>query len=270
MDYYHTLGVNHTTSADEIKKAYRKLASKHHPDKGGDAEQFKRIQEAYEVLSDPQKKSEYDNPQPQQQWQRNHYEGARSSNGFENMFKDMFGDRQQQQYQNPHTVGDINITLQQAYFGTEIVVQADGVPQTIKIEQGTRNGTKIRIHGAAQRRFPDLPPGDIIIRVNVLGEPGVHVSNSDIYTSVRVNCIEAMTGTNVHIENINGKKIDVKIPKGCQPGAKLRMSNMGIPHPGTSRAYGDMYVVVEVITANVTDQYHIDLLNNINKDLNNT
>ena len=64
MDYYETLGVNHTTQPDEIKKAYRKLASKHHPDKGGDAEQFKKIQEAYDTLSDPQRKHEYDNPNP--------------------------------------------------------------------------------------------------------------------------------------------------------------------------------------------------------------
>ena len=112
MDYYHTLGVNHTTSADELKKAYRKLASKHHPDKGGDAEQFKRIQEAYEVLSDPQRKHEYDNPAQY----RKPYEGGVGASGFEHMFKDIFGQRQQQQYQNPNTVGDINITMQQAYF----------------------------------------------------------------------------------------------------------------------------------------------------------
>ena len=125
------------------------------------------------------------------------------------------------------------------------------------------------MHGAAQKRFPDLPPGDIIIRVNVLDEPGVHISNSDIYTSVEVNCIEAMIGTRVNVHHINGKKIDIKIPKGCQPGAKLRMSNMGMPHPGYSKAYGDMYVIVAVTTANVTNQEHIDLLNKINKDLNN-
>lgn len=265
MDHYHTLGVNHTTSADEIKKAYRKLASKHHPDKGGNAEQFKKIQEAYETLSDPQKKHEYDNPAPQ----GNPFQGGMGANGFEDMFRDIFGNRQQQQYQNPNTVGDINITLKQAYFGTEIIVQAEGVPQTVKIEQGTRNGTKIRIHGAAQKRFPDLPAGDIIIRVNVLEEPGIHINKSDIYTSVLVNSIEAMIGTRAYVDHINGKKIDIKIPKGCQPGAKLRMSNMGMPHPGYGNVFGDMYVTVAITTPNVTDQYHIDLLNNINKDLNN-
>jgi len=263
MDHYHTLGVNHTTSPEEIKKAYRKLASKHHPDKGGDADQFKKIQEAYETLSDPQKRAQYDNPQPQ-----NPFEGMRGG-PFDDMFRDIFGRRAQQAYENPSTVGDVNINAQQAYFGTEIVINADGLPHNITIPAGTRSGTKLRLQGMAAKRFPDLPPGDLIIRINVIPQPGFEINQSDIYTSVSINSLEAMVGKVIQLEHLNGKKIDVKIPAGTNPGGRLRLSNQGMPHPNMNNMYGDMYVIVDVFTPSITDAGHINLLNNINKDISN-
>lgn len=264
MDYYQTLGVDRTTPPNEIKQAYRKLASKHHPDKGGDADQFKKIQEAYETLSDPQKKHAYDNPQPQ-----NPFENMGGS-PFDDMFRDIFGRRTRQAYENPSTVGDVNITAQQAYFGTEIVINADGRAHNINIAAGTRNGTKLRLQGMAVKRFPDLPPGDLIIRINVIPEPGFEINNSDIYTSVKINSIEAITGKVIQLTHINGKKIDVKVPAGTNPGGRLRLSNQGMPHPNRNNMFGDMYVIVEVFTPSITDPGHLNLLNNINKDINNT
>lgn len=266
MDYYQTLGVNHTTSADGIKKAYRKLASKHHPDKGGDADQFKKIQEAYETLSDPDKKYRYDNPAPQ-----NPFGNMGGGNGFEDMFRDIFGQRAQRAHENPSTVGDVNITAQQAYYGTDIVIQADNMPHNIHIQPGTRSGTKLRLAGMAAKRFPDLPPGDLIIRINVVTEPGFEIHNSDIYTVLKINALEAITGTQVYIKHVNGKTIDIKIPKGSQPGARLRLSNQGMPHPGSTSPTmrGDMYAIIEIYTPNINDPHHINLLNNINKDIKN-
>ena len=266
MDYYQTLGVSQTTSPDEIKKAYRKLASKHHPDKGGDEAQFKKIQEAYETLSDPQKRAEYDNPQPQ----FNFNTGNMGGGAFDDMFRDIFGRRARQAHENPSTVGDVFITAQQAYYGTDIVIQADGRPHDIHIGPGTRNGTKLRLQGMAVKRFPDLPPGDLIIRVNVKSEAGYEIHNSDIYTTIRINSLEAIMGVRAQIPHLNGKTIEVKVPAGSQPGARLRLSNQGMPHPNSRNMYGDMYAIVEIFTPNITDPGHLNLLNNINKDINNT
>ena len=124
MDHYETLGVQRDATAKEIKTAFRKLAMKHHPDKGGDQDQFKRIQGAYEVLSDPDKRAQYDNPNP-----FNQFEGFGGSNPFETIFGDIFGTRRQPE-RNPDGVVDITITLLQAYTGTNMIVNTGSVSYT--------------------------------------------------------------------------------------------------------------------------------------------
>ena len=112
MDHYETLGISRDASEQEVKRAFRKLASKHHPDKGGDQEEFKRIQGAYEVLSDPDKRAQYDNPNPFEQFGG----GMGGGNPFESIFGDIFGQRRQQQRQ-PMFRTTLQVSLRQAYTG---------------------------------------------------------------------------------------------------------------------------------------------------------
>src|SRR6056300_983681 len=119
MDYYETLGVDRTASPEVIKKAYRKLASKHHPDKGGDAEQFKQIQQAYEVLGDPQKKDQYDNPQPD--WNL-HQPGGFDNVDIQDIFSQFFRQNQRQPNRNPDGVMDLRIELHESFTGTEKIL----------------------------------------------------------------------------------------------------------------------------------------------------
>ena len=138
MDPYQTLGVSKDAQLEDIKNRWKTLAMKHHPDKGGDEQQFKNIQQAYETLSDPQKRAEYDNPNP--------FEGIFqggdpfSQGGFQDIFRDIFGGRQQRQpVKNPDALFDMDITLHQAYLGTETTLSTPEGRVNLTIPPGVRH-----------------------------------------------------------------------------------------------------------------------------------
>tara|TARA_B100000900_G_scaffold394292_1_gene391582 strand:- start:1259 stop:2056 length:798 start_codon:yes stop_codon:yes gene_type:complete len=265
MDYYQLLGVDRNADLKDIKKAYRKLASKHHPDKGGDEAKFKEIQAAYEVLSDAQKRQEYDNPNPFQNFQGNPQDIFGENSPFGDIFGQMFGQRRQQG--NPDSVGDVKISLQQAYTGTDLSINIDGVSRTLDIQPGTRQGTKIRIQGAGRQQYRQFPPGDLIIRIHIEVPHGMAVQENDIYQHVVINAIEAMTGVEKTIKHVSGRKLSVKIPPASQEGSRLRLSNQGMPYPGASQVYGSLFVIINIDVPHIKDPKHIDLLNSINKEI---
>ena len=149
MDHYETLGVQRDAGEKDIKKAYRKLASKHHPDKGGDQEEFKKIQKAYETLSDPQKKAEYDNPNP--------FGGQNpfGGNPFEDIFGDIFGQRRQpQRPPRPMYRTQLNVTLRQAYTGSQQTLELN-TPQgkkviNVTIPKGVQSGQQTKYDNLVQ------------------------------------------------------------------------------------------------------------------------
>ena len=265
MDYYQILGVDRNADLKQIKKAYRKLASKHHPDKGGSEDKFKEIQGAYETLSDPQKKEQYDNPNPFQNFQGNPQDIFKQGSPFGDIFGDIFGQRQRQG--NPDSVGDIKITLQQAYHGTDLSINIDGVNRVLDIKPGTRQGSKIRIAQGGKQHYQQFPPGDLIIRMHVEVPPDMGVQDNDIYQHIMINAIEAMTGVEKRIDHVSGKKLSVKVPQGTQQGSKLRLSNQGMPYPGAPEVFGSLYVIVNIDVPHIKDPKHIDMLNSINKEI---
>jgi|TARA_R110001592_G_scaffold3160_2_gene17779 DnaJ-class molecular chaperone len=260
MDYYETLGVNHTTTPDEIKKAYRKLASKHHPDKGGDTKKFQTIQKAYEVLSDPDKKHQYDNPDPFAQMGGNPF----GQGNFQDIFSDIFGGRRQQRQpqRNPDGVFDMEITLQQAFTGVEQTLSTPEGSVNLKIPAGVRPGTKFRLAGKAGSRIPQLPPGDLIVRLHIqtLREWGREQDN--LFIRAEVNAIEAMLGSSIRITHLDGKRYDVTIPAGTQPDANIRMGGLGMPNPQNGIA-GDLIIIVVIHVPTINDVDDIELLNKI-------
>ena len=254
MDYYEQLGVNHTTTPDEIKKAYRKLASKHHPDKGGNAEEFKKIQEAYDTLSDPEKKYAYDNPGP------DFSQGIPP--GFEDLFGNIFGSRMRPQ-KNPDSMVNVEVTLEQCYTGTNFYLNTphDG-EVVVRIPAGIRDGARLRVPGKGRQRDPNLPPGDIFVMVNVVMPQDWGRNNDDLYVRYEIDAFDAMTGTDITVKHISGKSYSVKVPAGMQVGEKIRLTGLGLTNP-TSGRDGSLYVIVEVRIPDITDQESIDLLNTI-------
>ena len=154
MDYYELLGVQPNATPNEIKKAYRKLAMKHHPDKGGDVEQFKKIQTAYDTLSDSEKRHQYDNPNPFQNFQGGD-PFAGQGNPFADIFGDIFGQRQQRRPQNFNAETSIQVTLEEVYFGTSRQIDIGTGPIEITIPKGIKDGTIFNVPGKAPQQDPN-------------------------------------------------------------------------------------------------------------------
>jgi DnaJ-class molecular chaperone len=266
MDHYQTLGVSRDSSQQDIKKAYRKLAMKHHPDKGGDEQQFKNIQAAYSVLSDPDKRAQYDNPNPFEQFGGDPF-GQGSP--FGDIFGDIFGQRvRRQPTQNPDGVINLTVTLVQAYQGANVVINTDYTTLDVSIPKGVRDGTKLRLSGKGPIRYRELPPGDLIARVFIEYPDGWGREGNDLFLRQEINSIDAITGCSFRFNHIDGKQLEVKVPLGSQNGTRLRMRNLGMTDPRNG-LIGSLFVILELKTPVITDEEQLEVLNNIrnrNKD----
>jgi curved DNA-binding protein len=257
MDYYETLGVNHTTQPKEIKQAYRKLASKHHPDKGGDAEQFKKIQEAYDVLSDPQRKHQYDNPDP--------YRGQVPPD-FGDIFGDIFG--RQRPRRNPDGQINIEISLLQAYKGMDYHINFPGEELAIKIAPGTRHGAKLRLSGKANKRFPDLPPGDLYINVLIKEEVNWGRQEDDLYVNIVIDALDAITGCETIVKHLDDRKFKLKIQPGTQEQERIRLAGLGMTNPSHG-GVGALYAIVNIEVPSILDKEILTVLNTIKEKRGN-
>ena len=221
-DHYATLGVARTASQDEIKRAFRKLASQHHPDKGGDTQKFQTIQAAYDTLGDPAKRQAYDNPQPQ-------FGGLGGGPGaafdFNTIF-DMFGARfQHQQPPRPpqHSRMTLWITLQDvAYPG----------PRTVSI--GTSTGThNVQVN---------IPNGiqDLVVTYRVHPNPRWQRQGATLITEVPASFWVLVVGGDVAVTDILGNQLVLTVPASTQPGTMLRARGRGVPDRAGTR--GDLLV----------------------------
>jgi DnaJ-class molecular chaperone len=252
MDHYQTLGVSPQADAKEIKTAFRKLASKHHPDKGGDQEQFKKIQSAYETLSDSDKRQQYDNPNPFGQGGNPFQQG-----NFGDIFSDIFGGGFQQQrrqpQRNPDAVCDVHVDLSEVYTGTEKLIDTGYAKYKLTIPMGTQQGSKFVMRGKGPVQHEGLPPGDLICRVHI-HEPHEWGRDGDnLFIRCQIDYLEAITGTVVRFFHLDGKEFEVKVPKNTAPEARLKLQGKGMQNPQGGHL-GDLFVIVHVTTPNLTEE----------------
>jgi DnaJ-class molecular chaperone len=258
-DHYQTLGVDRNATPDEIKKAFRKLASQHHPDKGGDTKKFQEIQAAYDVLGDPEKKAQYDNPASQ--FAGGQFGGAPP--GFEDIinqmfgggnspFGDIFGRRHQPPPQRNRTLNiQTTISLEEAFSGKEMIANVqlpNGRDQLleVKIPAGISDGMVLRLAGMGEDTVPNVPRGDIHLTVNVQPHGRFIRQGDDLVTSVNVNCIDAILGKNVQIDTIDGKTLDIKVPAGTQHGQLLSAPGYGMPKVYDNRFKGRLLISINI------------------------
>jgi curved DNA-binding protein len=264
MDYYQTLGVNRNSTPEELKQAYRKLAMKHHPDRGGNEAEFKKINEAYDVLSNAEKRSAYDNPQSSRPWQQPFDQG--DSFDFEDIMRyarAAFNEKHARA-RNPDAITDVEITLSQVFTGTDMLVDVGYTREVIYINPGVKNGTKLRLKGKGPNRYKDMAPGDLIVRVNIDMPDNTAIDGNNFFVKIDVNALEAIVGTTLDYKHPSGADLKITVPSGTQNNTKLRLKGYGVPDSNT-RNNGDMFVIVSVFIPNVTDPKHIEELNKIIK-----
>lgn len=271
-DYYTTLGVAKTATAEEIKRAYRKLASQHHPDKGGDTAKFQQVEEAYRTLGDPDKRAAYDNPAPA----GHHFNFDFGPGGVDDIFGQFFrgaspfAHARQQPRRNKDIRAAINIGLQETLVDQNktIGLTANGINQTVDlvVPRGVTNGSVIKFAGLGDHMFENLPRGDLYITVNVFHNPNYEVSGLDLVTLLTIDAIDAILGCTRQVLGLDGKLFEIKIPAGCQPNTKLKIPGQGLYKYQTD-ARGNLYVKLNItIPKNLTPE-QLDAVQSIRQQI---
>lgn len=246
MDYYQTLGVPNNATPDEIKKAYRKLASKHHPDKGGDTATFQQIQTAYDILSDPEKRSQYDNPRPQFNFNG---DPGFNFNGFNmgDIFEQVMRHQRRQQPSAFRTT--LIVTLEQVYYGDQQTLKLQthhGLEMVnIEIPKGLENGMQIRYENL-------LHSGSLIVDYRINPNLKFERKGPDLYCNQSVSVLDLIVGGSFEFTTISGKTFEVKIPPKTQPHMQLKITGQGMPIYGSSQ-YGDQIVLIKPIIPDIID-----------------
>lgn len=268
-NYYETLNLNESASAEDIKRAYRKMAMESHPDRGGDPERFKNISAAYETLSDPNKRQEYDfqrqnpghNPfggfQGGPQHQHFNFSFGPGGINIDELFSQFQGGGFRRQPKNR----DIQITLTIDFASTlteqtkVVNVQSPGRTEThrITIPRGIENGSTIQFSGQGDHSNPSLPRGDLYVVVQYEHHPNFQLNpNYSLSTSLKISAFDAILGTVKRVIAVNGTAIDLTVPPATAHGTVFKVRGHGLYMPNTS-IRSDMMVHVEVEIPQIND-----------------
>jgi len=275
-DYYQTLGVTPNASEAEIKKAYRSLANKHHPDKGGDQAKFKDISVANDILSDPQKRAEYDQQRMGGPQVRFHTGGMPDFGdifgaqfGGHNPFGDIFG---RQIRRNKDLNIQCQISLLDSYLGKQLEANyrlPSGKNQAvvINVPPGVTHGDTIRYGGLGDDTFPQAPRGNLNVTIIVASDPNYERRGDDLYTSVKINPIEAIIGCQKIVKSITGQEMEIDIRGGIGSNAREYASTgqgFSNPHNGTR---GRFVTEVLIEPLNITNTDILEKLKAINDEV---
>jgi curved DNA-binding protein len=282
MDYYSTLGVTENAGQDEIKQAYKKLAMKHHPDRGGDTQLFQSISQAYDTLSDPDKRSQYDAERQGFGGTQFHFHAGRGNPfdplnqmfGGANPFEQFFN---QQAYRHRVKNRDLNIrctvSFKQAFTGSELEASytlPSGKNQTvvIKVPPGIDSGQVIRYGGMGDDSIPNAPRGDLNVTIMVQSDPDFSRRGDDLIAFLTINPIEAMLGCSKIVTSLDDNGIRINLEPGVQPGSEFLSKGLGFRNINSGYR-GNLIIHIKVNIPAITDTMLKSQLENIHAELNN-
>lgn len=284
-DYYAILGVEKNADAEAIKKAYRKLAHKYHPDVSKEPkaeEKFKEVAEAYETLKDPEKRAAYDRLgshrpgqdfRPPPDWQRQYGDSAFSFEDIDlsDLFAGFGGGRfRARSHHGPASMAGedyevaLHLTLDEAFRGTEVELNLSmpeydergrlrRVPRTLKtrVPKGVTDGQRLRVSGKGGKGFNGGRAGDLYLNIVLHPHPLFRVTDRDLYLDLPLAPWEAVLGTTVDVPTPGGA-VRLKVPPGTQAGQKLRLGGRGLPKPQGGQ--GDFYAIVQIVVPGVVNE----------------
>lgn len=271
IDYYKILGISKDATQEDIKKAYRKLARKYHPDLNKDnpnaQEKFQEINEANEVLSNPEKRKRYDEYgenwkyaeelEKQKKRQTKEQSGTRegtfwysddNTSGFSDFFEELFGNR----YHNYNRAmrgkdyeSELHLTLRQAAEEQKQILNLNGKNIRITIPAGVADGQVIKLRGYGEPGKGDAPDGDLYITFRIKEDPTFKRIGNDLYTTTTIDLYTAVLGGEIILDTLNGK-VKVKIKAGTQNNSKIRLKEKGFPIYKQSGKYGDLILSIQI------------------------
>ena len=252
-DPYSTLGVSPESSDQEIKKAFRSLAVKYHPDRGGDESKFKEINEAYDKIKTAEKRQQFE---ASKRFGGDGFSFSfnQGDNGdMQDIFNQFFGGdpfgRQRRPYRrkpsNKNLQINLEITLEESYTGLKKTVHIDQLKKEVEINipPGIDHGQSVRFKGLGMNNVKDAMPGDLLVKIHMKRHPFIARQKLDLHTEISVNCFEAINGTSKDVRTIDGKIIKLKIAPGTQPGTVMRMARYGMEY---NNRVGDYFVRINV------------------------
>lgn len=274
-NYYDTLGVTETASDAEIKKAFRKLAAQHHPDKGGNQSKFQEINEAYDTLKSAEKRNEYD--AMRKYGTRNFGKGENFSfnmNNFfsEDVFEDFFsgfsfgpGQRGNTRVytRRPRVNRSVNVRLSVSIkeamqtvdktLSLRLPSGRDEIVQ-VKIPAGCQNGATFKYKGLGDDTDKNIPRGDLLVNVSVLDSDGFTRKGNDIWTDRTITCFEAIRGCEFKIQTLDDKILKVRVPAGTQPGTVINLKGHGMPIHNSLNIRGNILIRINVVIPQLNEK----------------
>lgn len=278
MDYYNILGLQRGASQEDIKKAYRSMAMKHHPDRGGDEKKFKEISQAYDILSNPEKKRMVDsgidpNAQQHSGFQQGPFEfhfGGMPP-GMEDIFGHFgFGNFKRPQRNKTFSI-NVKISLEEVITGKQVDAEI-GLPHgekkliNISIPAGVADGQNIRYQGMGDNTYKDSPAGDLIVNIFVSHHPKFTRENDNLIYHHKVSVWDALLGSDVELSTLDHKNIKIVIPPGTQPETILSCRGEGLPNVRT-KIRGNLLIKITVEIPRLLTGSQIELIKKLKDGL---
>jgi DnaJ-class molecular chaperone len=282
MDYYELLGVANTATPDQIKSAYRSKAKSFHPDAGGDPELFKNLNEAHDVLKDPQKRAHYDHTTNNAG--RIHVNiNGRNHDIFSDIFTDMnhvFGEdnglfTKPRTYRRQTKNKDLNIdlgcelndTLQQQEKSISVKhLSGERKIVQVTVPRGIKNGDRIRYSDLGDSSFLELTPGDLYVTIRVNEDSRFKIKDNHLYITHTLDCFDAMTGTVVTIRGLDNKTLNVTIPSGTQNGTMFSLKKQGL-YEKNSPDRGNIVIVIAIKIPENLKQEQLNIIKDWQKEM---